>query len=387
MPSAPTAPVQGEVAQGFERVEEAFRENFTDRGELGGAVTVIHNGTTVVDLWGGWADEQRESAWQPGTLTNLWSTTKGLVAICALQLAESGDLDVDKPVAYYWPEFSAGGKTDIPVRWLLSHRSGVTGVSPEHRVTTDDLLDWHKMTLLLSAQEPLFEPGTTSGYHALSFGFLVGEVIRRITGQTVGQFLGASVARPMSADVHLGLEPRDLVRCSMLIGPSADEMSGAAPPAPSLRAAIAALANPQPRPEDANLARWRVAEIPAANGHGTAHGLATIYGALADGSERLLRRETIERGRTSQGLCTDLVMGLENEFGLGFTLGSRQRSFGPNSHSFGHDGFGGSTAFADPENGIGFSYVMNRMGPLPRDDARKMALVEAAYTCLADLAM
>ncbi|MGW4489398.1 serine hydrolase domain-containing protein [Amycolatopsis sp. NPDC004368] len=382
MPPAPTTLVHGEVAEGFEKVEAVFRENFSERGELGGAVAVFLHGTAVVDLWGGWADDERNTPWRRETLTNVWSTSKGLVAICALQLTENGDLDVDRPVAHYWPEFAAAGKADVPVRWLLSHRSGVSGVSPERSLTADDLLDWNKMTLLLSAQTPLFEPGSISGYHALSYGYLVGEVIRRITGQTVGQFLAANVARPLNADVHLGLARRDLVRCSKLVGPPANT---AVLPATPPKAAIAALANPQPRAHDANLARWRVAEIPAVNGHGTAYGLAAVYGALADGSERLLRRESVEQARISQGLCTDLVLGLQNEFGLGFTLGSRQHSFGPNPRSFGHDGFGGSTAFADPENGIGFSYVMNRMGPLPRDDVRKMALVEATYDCFAQV--
>ncbi|QYN22091.1 serine hydrolase domain-containing protein [Amycolatopsis sp. DSM 110486] len=382
MPLSSPAPVHGETAEGFEPVAQAFQQNFAERSELGAAVTVVARGRTVVDLWGGWADEERRAPWRRPTLTNLWSSTKGLVALCALQLVESGDLDLDAPVARYWPEFAAAGKAGIPVRWLLSHRSGVTGVAPEHPLQIDDLLDWTKMTLLLSAQEPLFEPGSASGYHALSYGFLVGEVIRRITGQTAGEFFRANVALPLNVDVHIGVIRDDLVRCSTMVEPGAGPERTVAPD----RATLAALANPLPLGRTANLTRWRVAEVPAANGHGTAHGLATIYGALADGSERLLRYETIELGRTGQGRCRDLVMGLDNEFGLGFTLGSDQRSFGPNPRAFGHDGFGGSTGFADPESGVGFGYVMNRMGPHPRDDPRKMALVEATYACLARLA-
>ncbi|WP_326565217.1 serine hydrolase domain-containing protein [Amycolatopsis rhabdoformis] len=382
MPLPTPAPVHGEVAEGFEPVAEAFRQNFTDRDELGAAVAVVVRGRTVVDLWGGWTDETRRTPWQRPTLTNVWSATKGLVALCALQLVESDDLDLDAPVARYWPEFAAAGKAAIPVRWLLSHRSGVTGVSPEHPVQVEDLLDWPKMTGLLAAQEPLVEPGSASGYHALSYGFLVGEVIARITGQTVGEFFRANVARPLNVDVHIGVSPDDLARCSTVVEPAPGPGPERTDVVPD-RATLAALANPIPRGTIANLTRWRVAEVPAANGHGTAHGLATVYGALADGSERLLRHDTIELGRTGQGRCRDLVMGLDNEFGLGFCLGSEQLSFGPNPRGFGHDGFGGSTGFADPESGVGFGYVMNRMGTHLRDDPRKMALVEATYASLA----
>jgi CubicO group peptidase (beta-lactamase class C family) len=368
-------PIEGQVADGFERVADVFRENFDERGELGAAVAVTVGGRTVVDLWGGFATPDRQRPWERRTLTNVWSATKGLTAICALQLTESGDLDVDAPVARYWPEF---GKPEIPVRWLLSHRSGVTGVGVERPVSGDDLLDWATMTGLLAAQEPLFEPGTVSGYQALSYGFLVGEVIRRVSGQTVGEFLAANVSRPLSVDVHIGLQARDLDRCSILVEPTESPVDGPVPGP----AVLAAFANPMPLGRMANQDKWRAAEVPAVNGHATAHGLATVYGALADGSERLLKDETIELGRAGQGRCVDVVAGLDNEFGLGFTLGSEQRSFGPNQRAFGHDGFGGSTGFADPEHAVGFGYVMNQMGPGLRDDPRKMALIDAVYACL-----
>lgn len=241
-------------------------------------------------------------------------------------------------------------------------------------LTAEDLLDRPKMVEPLAAQGPLFEPGSVSGYQAISHGYLVGEVIRRVTGQTLGQFFLANVARPLNADVHIGLPPRDLDRCSTMVEPkSMGEL-----PSPG-SAALAAFANPPVTGRLGNDPGWQLAEVPAANGHATALGLATIYSALADGSERLLKRDTIELGRTGQGRCVDIVAGLDNEFGLGFTLGGRQRSFGPNPHAFGHDGFGGSTGFADPERGVGFAYVMNQMGPGLRDDPRKMALVDALY--------
>jgi CubicO group peptidase (beta-lactamase class C family) len=380
MAAAWSLPITGHVEAGFEPVREVFLENFTERGELGAGVAVIVNGTAVADLWGGWADPARQQPWDSRTLTNVWSATKGMTAICALLLAERGVLDVDAPVCSYWPEFAQAGKQDIPVRWLLSHRSGVTGIGPGRTVAYGDLLDWSLMAELLAAQEPLFEPGTVSGYQAISYGYLVGEVIRRITGQSVGQFFQDNVAGPLNADIHIGLDIAGAHRCSTMVEPV--QSPGAAVPVAPAPAMIAALANPQPLGRFANEMGWRTAEIPAANGHATARGLATVYAALADGSERILKRETIEFGRSGQGLCTDVVAGVSNEFGLGFTLGSTQRSFGPNPRAFGHDGFGGSTGFADPENGVAFGYVMNQMGPGLRDDPRKMALVRATYECL-----
>jgi CubicO group peptidase (beta-lactamase class C family) len=342
------------------------------------------DGETVVDLWAGRADPERTTEWRADTLTNVWSATKGMTAICAHQLVDAGELDVSAPVTRYWPEFGAEGKGDIPVRWLLSHRSGVTGVGVEHPVTVDDLYDWSTITSLLAAQRPLFEPGTASGYQALSYGYLVGEVIRRVTGQTVGQRIAETVAGPLGADFHIGLADADLDRCSVLAEPPPDpalESALAAAFANAGPAALAALANPRPQGRHANVTAWRQAEIPSANGHGTARALATVYGALADGSQRLLSTETLAAARAGQGRGVDLVAGVGGEFALGFTLGSEENSFGPNPMAFGHDGFGGSTGFADPESGVGFGYAMNQMGPLLRDDPRKMALVAALYDC------
>jgi CubicO group peptidase (beta-lactamase class C family) len=386
MTEATTAPsIQGVCAPGFEAVRAAFEQNFVARGELGAAVSVVRAGEPVVDLWAGWADPERSRAWQADTLTNVWSATKGMTAICAQQLMDRGELAVDAPVSRYWPEFAAVGKADLPVRWLLSHRSGVTGVGVEHPLTVEDLYDWSTMTTLLAAQEPLFPPGSASGYQALSFGYLVGELIRRITAQSVGAFFADNVAAPLGVDFRIGLADADLSRCSVLVEPPADpalESALATAFAAAGPAALAALANPRPLGRHANVTAWRQAEIPSANGHGTARALATVYGALADGSERLLSTETLTRGRASQGRGIDAVAGVGGEFGLGYTLGSEERSFGPNPLAFGHDGFGGSTGFADPENGVGFGYVMNQMGPLLRDDPRKMALVRALYDCL-----
>jgi CubicO group peptidase (beta-lactamase class C family) len=309
----------------------------------------------------------------------VWSTTKAMTSLCAHVLMDRGELDPDAPVARYWPEFAAGGKADIPVRWIMSHKSGLTGLAVP--VTVQDYYDWEKITALLAAQRPLFPPGSTSGYQAITFGYLVGEVIWRITGQSVGIFFGSEIAGPLGADFHIGLPESELGRCSVVQGvrPSKEEeaalaqaYANAEPPA------LAALLNPSLTGDEANEDDWRMAEIPAANGHGTALGLATVFGTLVDGSERLISAKTLQAACTSQGRYTDVVLGFPIEFGLGFGLSGPEGHFGPNPAAFGHDGFGGSAVGADPEAGFALAYVMNRMGMNLVDDPRKMALVEAA---------
>ncbi|MFI5608031.1 serine hydrolase domain-containing protein [Amycolatopsis sp. NPDC051903] len=377
--------LHGTCEPGFEGVQRAFVENISERGELGAAFAVVHRGEVVVDLWAGWADPDRATPWRPDTLTNVWSTTKGMTALCAHLLADAGELDLDAPVARYWPQFAAAGKDGIPVRWLLSHRSGVVGVGVERPVKVEELYDWDHITGLLAAQEPLFPPGSASGYHALSFGFLVGEVVRRVAGQGIDEFFAAQVAEPLGVDFSFGVAEAELGRCSTLVEPVlTSELTTALTEAFANAGpvALAAMANPRVEGHHANDPAWRRAVLPALNGHGTARALATVYGALADG--RLLSAGALARARAGQGKEVDVVAGVPNEWALGFYLGSDARGFGPNPAAFGHDGLGGSSGGADPETGIGFGYVMNRMGPLLRDDPRKMALVNATFACLAD---
>jgi CubicO group peptidase (beta-lactamase class C family) len=372
--------IHGTCADRFGPVREAFAANFAERGEIGASVAVAAAGETVVNLWAGWADPARTREWQPDTLTNVWSTTKAMTSLCAHILMDCGELDPDAPVARYWPEFAAGGKAEIPVRWIMSHQSGLTGLMAA--TSLQDYYDWEKITSLLAGQEPLFPPGSTSGYHAITFGYLVGEVIRRITGQSCGAFFRSEVAGPLGADFHIGLPRTELGRCSELLGvrPSQDEQAALAQAyANASPAAMAALLNPSLTGDEANADDWRTAEIPAANGHGTALGLVTVFGTLVDGSERLISAKTLEAARTSQGRHTDLVLGLPLEFGLGFGLSGPEGHFGPNPAAFGHDGFGGSAVGADPEAGLAFAYVMNRMGLNLVDDPRKMALIDAVY--------
>jgi CubicO group peptidase (beta-lactamase class C family) len=376
--------INGTCAAGFEPVRDAFAANFAERDEIGASVAVAVRGEPAVNLWAGWADPGRTREWQQDTLTNVWSTTKAMTSLCAHILMDRGELDPDAPVVRYWPEFAAGGKSDILVRQIMSHQSGLTGLLVP--ATVPDYYDWDKTTSRLAAQEPLFPPGSASGYQAITFGYLVGEVVRRITGQSCGKFFATEIAGPLGADFFIGLPRAELGRCSELQGvrPSEDEQAALAQAYASADpAALAALLNPSLTGDEANADAWRMAEIPAANGHGTALGLVTVFGTLTDGSGRLISAKTLEAARASQGRHTDLVLGFPLEFGLGFGLSGPEGHFGPNPAAFGHDGFGGSAVGADPEAGVAFAYVMNRMGMNLVDDPRKMTLLDAVYRSLA----
>ncbi|WP_329596533.1 beta-lactamase family protein [Streptomyces pseudovenezuelae] len=381
--------VHGHCDERFAAVRTAFEENFRDRAELGAAVCVTVGGETVVDLWGGWADAARTRPWEHDTLVNVWSTTKGPTALCAHLLADRGLLDLDAPVAAYWPEFAAAGKERVLVRHLLSHRAGLSGLREPH--TLAELFDWELTTRRLAATEPWWEPGTVSGYHAFTYGFLVGEVVRRVSGLLPGAFLEREVTGPLGIDFTIGLPEKEAGRAAELVHPPAASASEQAAVFAQLSpAALAALTNPVAGAAEANTSEWRAAEIPAANGHGTARAVTALYGIFAGrgshGGHRVLSAEAAERVRESQGRCRDLVLGAgldrETELGLGLWLSGPNGSYGPNPRAFGHDGFGGSCGLADPEAGVALGYVMNRMGPHIADDPRKTALIEALYSAL-----
>ncbi|MEU7338344.1 serine hydrolase domain-containing protein [Streptomyces sp. NPDC007074] len=385
----PVPDVHGHCDARFSAVRTAFEENFRDRGELGAAVSVTLGGETVVDLWGGWADAAGTRPWERETLVNVWSTSKGPTALCAHILADRGLLDLDAPVAAYWPEFAAAGKEAVLVRHLLSHRAGLAGLREPH--TFEQLCDWELTVDRLAAQEPWWEPGTRSGYHALTFGHLVGEVVRRVSGLLPGAFLEREVTGPLGIDFTVGLPAKEAGRAAELVHPvAASDSEQAAFFAQLAPAAVAALTNPPVGAAEANTPRWRAAEIPAANGHGTARAIAALYGIFAGrgsyGSRRILSPEAAERVREGQGSCRDLVLSAgfahETEAGLGLWLSGANASYGPNPRAFGHDGFGGSCGLADPEAAVSLGYVMNRMGPHIADDPRKTALVAALYSAL-----
>lgn len=380
--------IHGHCDPRFTAVRDAFAGNFAVHDELGAAVTVLLDGEPVVDLWGGWADAGRTRPWERDTVVNVWSTTKGPTALCAHILADRGQLDLDAPVSAYWPEFAAAGKESVRVRHLLSHRSGVAGLREPHTLAA--LYDWEATTAALAATAPWWEPGTRSGYHALAYGFLVGEVVRRITGLLPGAFLRQEVTGPLDIDFTIGRPEQDAHRVAELVRPAAVVREQAALFARMEPVAIASLLNPGTGAEAANTPEWRAAEIPAANGHGTARAVAALYGIIAgrgslDG-RRILSEQAAERVREGQGSCRDLVLGTgfthETELGLGLWLSGPNGSYGPNPRAVGHDGAGGSCGLADPEAGIALGYVMNRMGPRIADDPRKAALVDAVYGAL-----
>ncbi|RFC70231.1 serine hydrolase domain-containing protein [Streptomyces sp. AcE210] len=381
--------IQGHCDARFDAVRAAFEENFDEREELGAAVTVLIDGAPVVDLWGGWADAARTRAWERDTVVNVWSTTKGPTALCAHILIDRGLLDPDAPVATYWPEFAAAGKEGVLVRHLLSHRAGLAGLREPHSL--EQLFDWELTTSRLAAQEPWWEPGSVSGYHALTYGFLVGEVVRRVSGLLPGAFLEREVTGPLGIDFTIGLPDKEAGRAAELVHPRAQATSEQAAIFAQLApAALAALTNPIAGASEANTAAWRAAEIPAANGHGTARAVAALYAIVAgkgrSGDRQILSPEGAERIREGQGSCRDLVLGAgfthETELGLGLWLSGPNGSYGPNPRAVGHDGFGGSFGSADPESRVAMGYVMNRMGPHIADDPRKMALISAVYDAL-----
>jgi CubicO group peptidase (beta-lactamase class C family) len=383
--------VHGECHARFGAVRDVFAANFRDHDEVGAAVAVVLDGAPVVDLWAGHADLARTRPWERETIVNVYSCTKGMTALCAHRLVSEGRLDLDAPVARYWPEFAAAGKEQVRIRWLLGHRSGLAAV---HRLLPGEALyDWNAMCAALAAEAPWWTPGAAHGYHAVTFGWLVGEVVRRITGKSLGTYLREEIADPLGIDLHVGLPASEHARCAEMsaipLAPDEERQHLAtlimADPA---GLAARAFMNPPSMALGVNNAAWRSAEIPGANGHGSARDLARVYGTLARGGEQdgvqLLDAAGIARCGEEQSHGPDLVLGISTRFGLGFMLPQDRHDarFGPSRRAFGHPGAGGSVGFADPDARIGFGYVMNRMGPHILLDPRAVALIDAVYAAL-----
>jgi len=384
--------IEGRCDPAFRAVREEFARGFgelardPERRETGAAVAVTVGGRTVVDLWGGVADPEAGRHWGRHTLANVFSTSKGITALLAHRLVEQGRLDLEAPVARYWPEFAAKEKAGIRVHQLLSHRAGLAAL--REPLAAEDIYCWDRMSAALAAERPWWTPGERHGYHAFTFGWLVGELIRRVSGSSPGRFLREEVAGPLGLDLHIGIEAIHHERVARLTPlpparPGSDPMQLvsrilAAPGSVSARA----FTNPPNllAPGEVNSTRWREAEIPAANAHATARALAALYAAAASGT--LLSRESLARcsGETSAG--PDEVLRIPTRFSLGFMLGRPGASFGPGARTFGHPGAGGSLGLADPDAGLGFGYVPNRMGAHVLVDPRAEALLQAVYGCL-----
>ena len=378
--------ISGRCDSAFEPVRTAFAENFARRGETGGALCVTIGGRVVADLCGGWTAADQLTRWQPDTLVNIFSVGKGLMAVLAARLAGSGRLDTDATVSAYWPEFGAAGKGSVTVRQLISHQAGLPAV--RRRLPAAAMLDWRLMTGAIAAQEPWWEPGTAHGYHVNTFGFAVGEVLRRASGRTVGTLLREELAGPLDADVHIGLPAAEHGRVAEFAWP-------AVPPAEAERPELDgdqlmeynAYFNPSGLSGAGvvNTPGWREAELPSTNGHGTARGVARVYAALAAGGAaggiRVVDAHALAEATTEQVYGQDRVLHRPSRFGLGFQLTQPERPIGRGTGAFGHFGAGGSLGFCDPQAAVSFGYVTGQMGPRWQNP-RNRALIDALYCCL-----
>ncbi|WP_369169974.1 serine hydrolase domain-containing protein [Streptomyces sp. R28] len=383
--------VNGTVAEGFEPVREAFARNFATLGERGAAVAVYRDGRKVVDLWAGTKDVDGTQAWQHGTAQVVRSATKGVAAAVPLLLHQRGELDLDAPVGEYWPEFKAHGKERLLVRHVLNHRAGLPVL--DRPLTPEDALDPHRGPAAVAAQAPAWEPGTDHGYHALTYGWLLDELVRRVTGRWAGEWLAAEVAGPLGLDLWLGLPESEAGRVGRTGRVEGPEPVGGLRSRPKrsvteayddpdslTRRAFAAI-TPFP---DQNDPAYRAAALPATNGIATAAGLARFYATLigeVDGV-RLFDPATVELARAQESAGPDLVLVVGTRFGLGYMLhGTASPLLGPGS--FGHPGRGGALGFADPEAGIAFGYVTNGFRKTVTADPRAQALIRAVRAALA----
>jgi CubicO group peptidase (beta-lactamase class C family) len=393
--------VSGNCKPGFERIAEAFERNFAERGEVGASVSVTLHGETVVDLWGGKADPQKQTPWTKDTVSVVFSCTKGATAICAHVLASRGKLDLDAPVTELWPEFAQHGKERVTTRMMLDHSAGLPAL--RDKVKDSGPYEWEYMTERLAAEAPFWEPGTRNGYHGFTFGWTVGEMVRRAAGQSLGTFFQDEIARPLGLDFWIGLPEAIEPRVAPMI-PYVYKAAEAKTPF------MTDLAQNRSSPAALfyfNVGAWRTggantraghaAEIGAANGITNARGVAGMYAPLAQGGGPLVDATTLARmGEVSMATHDDATLRIPTRFALGFmkSMDNRRRSlgatiFGPDidsvilsSAAFGHVGAGGSLGFADPAAGMSFGYTMNRMGPGLLLNDRGQALVDATYLSL-----
>jgi CubicO group peptidase (beta-lactamase class C family) len=383
--------IGGEVDPGFEGVRDAFAQNFEEHGEVGAAYSLYVDGKKVVDIWGGTANVKTGAPYSTDSLQLVFSTTKGATAACANLLAQRGELDIDAPVAKYWPEFAQAGKEEIPVRWLLCHKAGLPTF--DAKLTAEEVYAWDPVIHALEVQAPYWEPGTAHGYHAITYGYLVGEVVRRISGKSLGTFWQEEIAQPLDLEFWIGLPAELEPRVAPLIAMGGDGDDGSdltallgpdslAARALSLNGSVGDIGHSFNSPE------LHAAEMPAANGITNARSLARFYAALIGGvengpTEPLLSAEQVDLARTCQTEGPDRVLSfpgieLPTTIGLGFWTSSLFAPYG-GERAFGHSGAGGSVGFADPEAGIGGGYVMNRMMQGLAGDPRSRALIQASY--------
>jgi CubicO group peptidase (beta-lactamase class C family) len=368
--------INGYVDLPFEPVKEVFDNNFKQFDELGSAFSVKHNGQTVVDLKAGPIAIESEVNWSDQTLVNVWSSTKGIVAICYCILVSRGLISYKDKVCKYWPEFGVNNKSDITIADLLSHKAGLAAL--HEGASIQDLLSIKAIDELANAT-PLWAPSKTSGYHILTYGTLVTELFRRIEGRSLKKFIEQEFYEDRCWDIHIGLpSEREIDAAEISVSHTLDL---------SIRNNASELqhrvfTSPTLNPLDANLQEWKSADLPSANGFSNAKAIADIYAALINSSDTLVSKEALSQAIEAQFEGHDIIMASFSRWACGFVLNA-DGVFGPNPNSFGHSGLGGSLGFADPDNQIAISYTPNRMGYKPRSDPRAIALIDMAYSCLA----
>ena len=372
--------IHGTCKPQFERVKAVFEENFEQRGDVGASVAVSLEGETMVDLWAGHRDRAGTLPWERDTIVNVYSTTKTMTALTALLLADRGELDLYAPVKRYWPEFAQNGKDKVEVRHFLSHSAGLSGM--DEPMNDQDVYDWEKMVTALARQAPWWEPGTASGYHALTQGHLIGEVVRRVTGVSLGQFFRRELAEPLGADFHIGTGPEHDHRIGELIPPKTAPADESKPDSIAART----FANPFISARASATRAWRAAEIPAANGHGNARSVMAVQTLAANlgiaSGKRLMSEAGCRAIFDKQTFGKDLVLGVPVRFGMGYGITTDAMPMGPNPNIAYWGGWGGSTAVIDQDARLCISYVMNRMEGNLMGDLRGFKLLLAAHRSL-----
>lgn len=373
--------INGYVAQGFEAVRDVFAANLASGEELGATFSVVKAGVTIIDLYGGVRDEGRSEPLGPDDLFNVWSTTKGLCALCLAMAVDRGLIDYGAPVSRYWPEYGVKGKVAITVEALLSHRGGITGFYTP--ATEADMHDIRDHAARLASQAPLYEPNGQSAYNANIFGLWVNELLLRTDGRGVAQFFHEEVALPLGVDVWIALPPEHHHRRAPMAAPWA-EMAGTMP-LPTNPVVLASMSNPRVTPLRCNEPAFMMRGNGSADGSANARGLARVYGALAHGGQidgvRLISPEGLASATRERHGGKDIVFTVYTRWAAGFLLNNRGM-YGANPTAFGHTGLGGSFAFADPETGIGMAYAMNLMAPNLMGDLRGKRLMDATFGCL-----
>ncbi len=375
--------IEGSIAPGLESIRDAFAANFAREGdyqEVGAGLCVFNRGKRVVDLWGGFLDGARSRPWTAQTLVNVWSTTKLATAVVVAHLVDQGLIAYDQPVSEVWPQFAAAGKSRVTIAHVMSHQAGLPGFADP--TTLDDLYDWDLVCSRLASQTPIFEPGSANSYHAVTYGFLAGEIVRRASGRTLGTVFREDIAAPLGADFHIGLPDAEEPRVAELLAPKNPiDMSGMDLSVP----AQMALGNPVQDASRPNTRAWRAAELPALNGQASARGVARIAAALASGGSldgvRILSEANVAEMSIISADRTDLMLGFNPQWGMGVAH-NLIGVFGRNPRTIGHSGWGGSFGCADPDGDIAIGYVVNQMGSELVGDPRGKGLADAVYDAL-----